>query len=97
MKMQEIAAIAEKWDIPYNVRISRAVLIMGLTAMAVVFSILCIILPALGADRIERQPAALPSVGRPAPEFDLTLFNGQKVALKDFRGKAVVINFWSSG
>ena len=42
------------------------------------------------------QPEVPPSIGQPAPEFDLTLFSGQKVALKDFRGKSVVINFWHS-
>lgn len=42
------------------------------------------------------QPAEL-SVGQPAPDFDLTLFSGEKVSLKSFRGHSVVINFWRSG
>jgi peroxiredoxin len=36
------------------------------------------------------------SVGQPSPDFNLTLFNGEKVSLKSFRGNAVIINFWHS-
>ncbi len=71
-------------------------IIAGFAAMAGVFSLCFLILPVESTGRIERQPA-VPTVGQPAPEFDFTLFNGQKIALKDFRGKPVVINFWSSG
>jgi cytochrome c biogenesis protein CcmG/thiol:disulfide interchange protein DsbE len=42
------------------------------------------------------QPVEL-SVGQPAPDFDLMLFSGERVTLKSFRGKAVIINFWRSG
>jgi peroxiredoxin len=35
-------------------------------------------------------------VDKPAPDFSLTLFSGEKVELKDFRGKVVVLNFWHS-
>jgi len=40
---------------------------------------------------------AEPIVGGPAPDFSLTLLDGRIVALKDFRGKPVLINFWNSG
>lgn len=36
-------------------------------------------------------PAALP-----APDFRLRAFDGRTLALSDFRGKAVVLNFWAS-
>ena len=39
---------------------------------------------------------AVPLVGQPAPDFNLTLFSGEKVSLKSFRGNAVIINFWHS-
>ena len=71
-------------------------IIAGFAAMAGVFSLCYLILPVESTVQIEGHPA-VPTVGQPAPEFDLTLFSGQKVALKDFLGKVVVIIFWSSG
>ena len=32
----------------------------------------------------------------PAPQFTLTNFEGEKVSLKDFRGKLLMLNFWAS-
>jgi cytochrome oxidase Cu insertion factor (SCO1/SenC/PrrC family) len=46
------------------------------------------------------QPAVQPTeliVGQPAPGFDLTLMNGKKATLRQFRGKSVVVVFWRSG
>lgn len=40
--------------------------------------------------------SALVPVGSPAPDFTLTLFNGQTVALSSLKGKPVVLNFWAS-
>jgi cytochrome c biogenesis protein CcmG/thiol:disulfide interchange protein DsbE len=37
-----------------------------------------------------------PLVARQAPLFTLTLFGGKTIGLEDFRGKAVLINFWAS-
>lgn len=53
---------------------------------------------ALLAYGLTKDPKAIPSplVGKEAPPFRLTLFNGEEVALGDFRGKVVVINFWAS-
>ncbi|HWQ27745.1 MAG TPA: TlpA disulfide reductase family protein [Dehalococcoidia bacterium] len=39
---------------------------------------------------------AAPRVGRPAPDFELTLLDGTKVRLSDYRGRPVWINFWAS-
>ncbi len=41
--------------------------------------------------------ALAPLTGKPAPDFSLTLTDGRRVALKDFRGKPVLVNFWASG
>ena len=39
---------------------------------------------------------AAPSIGKPAPDFSLTLLDGRTVSLKSFRGKPVLVNFWGS-
>lgn len=48
------------------------------------------------ADQPAVQPAEL-TVGQPAPDFDLTLFSGKKVTLRQLQGKSVVVVFWRSG
>jgi cytochrome c biogenesis protein CcmG, thiol:disulfide interchange protein DsbE len=35
-------------------------------------------------------------IGQPAPNFTLTTVDGDEVTLTDFRGQAVLINFWAS-
>jgi cytochrome c biogenesis protein CcmG, thiol:disulfide interchange protein DsbE len=44
------------------------------------------------------DPRAVPSplVGRPAPAFSLTTFDGKVVSLESLRGQVVVLNFWAS-
>lgn len=37
-----------------------------------------------------------PLMGRQAPQFTLSLFDGRPISLSDLRGKAVFINFWAS-
>lgn len=47
----------------------------------------------------DRIPAWLRSrelVGRPAPDFVLQDLDGRTVRLSDFRGRAVLLNFWAS-
>ena len=39
---------------------------------------------------------AAPKVGKPAPDFELTMIDGTKQRLSDFKGKPVWINFWAS-
>lgn len=53
---------------------------------------------ALLAYGFTREPRYIesPIIGRPAPGFALTLFDEQAVALDDFRGKVVFVNFWAS-
>jgi thiol-disulfide isomerase/thioredoxin len=35
-------------------------------------------------------------IGKPAPPFSLQDLNGKKVSLADYKGKAVLINFWAT-
>lgn len=35
-------------------------------------------------------------LGQPAPNFELTRFDGSKVTLADLAGKTVIVNFWNS-
>jgi cytochrome c biogenesis protein CcmG, thiol:disulfide interchange protein DsbE len=47
-----------------------------------------------GADGASLPPA--PVVGHPAPDFTLTMVNGETFALSDHRGTPVVLNFWAT-
>lgn len=44
------------------------------------------------------NPRQIPSplVGRPAPDFTLTLLDGKELRLRDLKGRPVVVNFWAS-
>jgi thiol-disulfide isomerase/thioredoxin len=48
----------------------------------------------VGADAAEAQPQ--PFKGRPAPSFTLVDLQGKKVSLADYKGKAVLLNFWAT-
>lgn len=37
-----------------------------------------------------------PLIGKQAPEFQIALFDGNEVTLKDLEGKTVLLNFWAS-
>ena len=39
---------------------------------------------------------AAPKVGKPAPDFEMTLIDGSVVRLSDYKGRPVWINFWAS-
>jgi len=41
-------------------------------------------------------PVAVPPARFPAPDFRLRGFGGPVIALSDFRGRTVVLNFWAS-
>lgn len=52
-----------------------------------------IVITSLPKDRLYKEVAA---VGKPAPEFELTDFNGKTWRLSDLRGKVVFISFWAT-
>lgn len=45
-----------------------------------------------------RDPRDVPSplIGKRAPDFTLTLFDGRSLRLEELRGKVVFLNFWAS-
>src|SRR5579864_9621155 len=50
----------------------------------------------LAAADPDPQQALSPMIGKPAPEFALEDLSGKKVSLADFKGKAVLVNFWAT-
>jgi peroxiredoxin len=63
-------------------------------AVAVAIAVLVLYAYFAGNDRPVSGPASL--AGRPAPSFSVVATSGQPAALRDYRGKIVVMNLWAS-
>jgi thiol-disulfide isomerase/thioredoxin len=37
-----------------------------------------------------------PPIGKAAPDFHVTTFDGTKLSLADFKGQVLVVNFWAT-
>jgi peroxiredoxin len=44
----------------------------------------------------DAQAALNPLIGKPAPQFSLEDLSGKKISLADYKGKALLINFWAT-
>ena len=45
---------------------------------------------------LSSRPESIPLRGHPAPDFTLPTLDGDSLSLSDFRGQAVVLNFWAT-
>lgn len=65
-------------------------------SVGVVVAVFAVILAVnVGTDpRAEYNTSLL--LGKPAPDFQLTKFDGSAVTLRDLAGKTVIVNFWNS-
>jgi peroxiredoxin len=44
----------------------------------------------------QQEPAEIKKIDYPAPEFELQNLNGENVKLSDFKGKIIILNFWTT-
>ena len=42
------------------------------------------------------QPTIEPPIGKAAPDFRVTTYDGKKLTLADFKGQVLVVNFWAT-
>ncbi|WP_435925618.1 TlpA family protein disulfide reductase [Paenibacillus sp. DYY-L-2] len=70
----------------------------GLTLLSGLLALLAVIYVVIsGSHNRQDQPTTKRlNIGVTAPDFQATNTLGEKIALSDFRGKSVVINFWAS-
>ena len=65
----------------------------------IVVALVVTVMLVFGYKMAEKAPvAAQPptGAGKPAPDFSLKSIDGRTVQLSDFKGKAVVVNFWAT-
>jgi thiol-disulfide isomerase/thioredoxin len=48
------------------------------------------------ADNDQLARPAAPEIDSPAPEFTLPSLSGESISLKDYQGRAVLLNFWAT-
>ena len=70
----------------------------GLKVLGIVVFIFCALLPEAQAQQqpnSESQKIPL-LIGRPAPSFAIKSLDGKAVSLSDYKGNAVIVNFWAT-
>jgi len=73
--------------------LKRNIVIFGLLIVVIAGMILAgKFRPPSSADRFDQANFK----GKPAPDFELETLEGQKIKLSDYKGKAVVLNFWAT-
>ena len=69
----------------------RRGLSVGSLAVLAAIALLAIVLALQLTERNRGRP-----LSGPAPNFELTLFEGREIALADLRGQVTLVNFWAS-
>jgi cytochrome c biogenesis protein CcmG, thiol:disulfide interchange protein DsbE len=67
----------------------------GFSAGSIVLMVGIVVAAAVIGLALVRQKQAQPQSGA-APDFTVTTYDGETMALQDLRGKIVVVNFWAS-
>lgn len=83
-------------------RLTAPQLVAALAGVAALVALIVVIGLVLRGGN-ERSGLGIISIGRatdvrprPAPDFVLTTFDGQRIQLSDYRGRIVVLNFWAT-
>ena len=74
-----------------EIKRKRKGLSLGSVAILAAVAVLAAVLALQLAERNRGRP-----LSGPAPDFELTLFDGDEIALADYRGQVVLLNFWAS-
>lgn len=61
----------------------------------IAWAALIVVLAVVGMKLLEVQKGGI-AKGEPAPDFELTTFDGQTISTAGLRGKIIVVNFWAS-
>jgi cytochrome oxidase Cu insertion factor (SCO1/SenC/PrrC family) len=69
---------------------------IGSSLEMVIGALILVVAVQSGGKAAAGAPAAA-RVGSPAPDFTVTLLNGQSITLSSLKGKPVLVNFWHSG
>jgi cytochrome c biogenesis protein CcmG/thiol:disulfide interchange protein DsbE len=59
-------------------------------------SLLLMVVLSAPAFRGRADSTDLPEIDKPAPNFQVTTFDGGKLSLTDLKGQVVVLNFWAT-
>jgi len=76
----------------------------GARSFSIVLAIIVVVMGMILAGKylVKKPAAGTPNLaasnvtGQPAPDFELTTVDGRKIKLSDYKGKAVVLNFWAT-
>lgn len=60
-----------------------------------VWALLAVLLGIVGLALLRNQQGPV-QIGKPAPDFTLTTFDGEQLSLDSLSGKVVLLNFWAS-